>query len=117
MAIEKDILEVQGNSHIWVIKERIKENRPSLYQIKVGRGPWTEICRVINENLSNTQKLQEDNEKLSAKIKESLSQVSVAKKEKEQQSLIITELQKQVNELKMQINEFSAMVDEKKRLD
>lgn len=56
-AIGKDILDIQGNSHLWVIKERIKDNWPSLYQIKIGRGPWTTITSTVWEILSNTQKL------------------------------------------------------------
>jgi hypothetical protein len=84
-AIERDILETLSNNHLKVVKDRIKERRPSLYQIYTGRGPWTEIAREIRATLMSTQQLQEDNEKLKNKAKENSASMLLLKKDLDKQ--------------------------------
>ena len=62
--MEKDVLEILSNSHIKLIKDKVKESRPSLYHIKIGKGPWTSIAQQIKDEMTNTEKMKEDNEKL-----------------------------------------------------
>ena len=115
-SVERDLLSIMSDGFIQDIKDRVKKEHTSPFLKKVPHGPWVRLAEETRSQLSKSDLILEDFEKLKEKVKDQNISYVKLKKQKDDLEIIRETHERKIGELEMDRIKMTQLQDDKKRV-
>ena len=115
-SVERDLLSIMSDGFIQDIKDKVKKEHTNPFLKKVPQGPWVSLAENTRNELSKSEQVLEEFEKLKEKVKDQNISYVKLKKKKDDLEIIRKTNERKIGELEMDSIKMTQLQDDKKRI-